>query len=97
LGETLSEAELSKCQHFVARSYRAFRHPIRINPLTGANALDIAQLGADEALLTTNATQLAEAYGHARAELTVVHTAKTDGIRGDGVFGILPTLTMSTT
>jgi len=88
LGSSLSTDELEKCKHFATRSYNAFKTPIKVNPLTGANALDIAQLGIDQALLTANATLLTDAYRNARGELKIVNTVRGDGIRGDGAFGM---------
>jgi len=87
LGSSLSEAELEQCKRVSSRSYNIFTTPIKINVLTGANAVDIAQLGIDQALLTMNATLLAEAYQNARGELKIVNTTQGDGIRNDGAFG----------
>jgi len=87
LGSSLSTAELEKCKHFATRSYNAFKTPIKVNPLTGANALDIAQLGIDQALLTANTTLLTDAYRNARGELKIMNAVRADGIRGDGAFG----------
>ena len=70
-----------------ARSYGAFQRPIRIGPLTGANALDVAQIGVDLGLVSADMNLLKEAYGYARAQLKTFHTVKADGIRGDGAFG----------
>lgn len=70
-----------------ARAYGAFQRPISIGTLTGANALDVAQIGVDLAHVTGDMTLLKEAYGHARDELKTFHTVKADGIRGDGAFG----------
>jgi len=88
LGSSLSAAELEKCKHFSTRSYNAFTTPIKVSPLTGANALDIAQIGVDQALLTLNATLLTDAYRNARAELKIMDTVRADGIRADGAFGM---------
>ena len=87
LGSSLSEAELEQCKRISSRSYNLFAAPPKINILTGANAVDIVQLGIDQALLTKNATLLAEAYQNARGELKVVNTIQGDGIRNDGAFG----------
>jgi len=87
LGASLSQDELEKCNHFASRSYSVFTTPIKISPMTGANALDIAQLGVDQALLNMNATLLTDAYRNARAELKIVNTVRADGIRADGAFG----------
>jgi len=87
LGTSLSEAELEQCKRISSRSYNLFATPPKINILTGANAVDIAQLGIDQALLTKNTTLLAEAYQNARGELKVVNTVQGDGIRNDGAFG----------
>jgi len=60
--------------------------------LTGANALDIARLGMDQALLTGNSTLLADAYGRSHAELIIQNAERADGIRADGAFGMLDLL-----
>lgn len=87
LEDTLSKAEIAKCQNFATRSFNIFERLLRgTNPMTGANALDIAQLAADQALLTSNATRLGEAYNKARAELQLMNTTRADGIRSDGSF-----------
>jgi hypothetical protein len=57
---------------------------------TGANALDIARIGMDFALLTGNATLLADAYGRAHTQVVIQNAVSADGIRPDGSFGVLP-------
>ena len=55
--------------------------------LTGANTLDVGRISADGALLTNNATMLADAYRQIHNELTIRNVVKADGIRADGSFG----------
>lgn len=72
------------------RSYGTFDRTVNgLGTLTGANTLDVAKIGIDEALLTTNATLLADAYRRVHLELQVKNTIKADGIRADGSFGKL--------
>jgi hypothetical protein len=54
---------------------------------TGANALDIARIGMDMALLTRNSTLLADAYARAHAQVVIQNAVSADGIRPDGAFG----------
>ncbi|RDB29606.1 Chondroitinase-AC [Hypsizygus marmoreus] len=88
LNETLTPAHLTACAHITARSYATFDRSINgVGSLTGANTLDVAAIGIDLALLTMNATTLADAYRRIHLELTVRSTVKADGIRADGSFG----------
>lgn len=90
MNDTLIPTELGNCTHFASRSYAT------IGDLTGANTLDVSQLGIDQALLTVDPDLLADGYSHARSELRIVSGVKVDGILSDGAFGmceILPPLT----
>ncbi|KAF8872147.1 chondroitin AC/alginate lyase [Gymnopilus junonius] len=88
LNDTLIEAQLNNCTHMTGRSYGTFDHNINgVGFLTGANTLDVAKIGIDQALLTFNATLLTDAYRRVHLELQVKSGVKVDGIRADGSFG----------
>jgi Polysaccharide lyase family 8, N terminal alpha-helical domain len=55
--------------------------------LTGANILDVANIGIGLALLTSNSTLIAEAYGRINAEVIIQPGVMVDGIKPDGSFG----------
>lgn len=54
--------------------------------LTGANILDVANIGVGLALLTSNSTLIAEAYGRINAEVIIQPGVLVDGIKPDGSF-----------
>ncbi|KAF8912697.1 polysaccharide lyase family 8 protein [Gymnopilus junonius] len=88
LNDTLIEAQLNNCTHMTGRSYGTFDHNINgVGFLTGANTLDVAKIGIDQALLTFNATLLTDAIRRVHLELQVKSGVKVDGIRADGSFG----------
>jgi hypothetical protein len=71
-----------------SRSYGTFQGPINgVGILTGANALDVAAIGIDSGLLTTNASLISDAYRRVHDELAIRDEVKADGIRRDGSFG----------
>lgn len=74
------------------RSYELFFRPINgvSGGLTGANALDVARIGMDKALLTGNTTLLAQAYERVQSEIVIQDKVRADGIRADGSFGAYP-------
>lgn len=78
------------------RSWDIFAHPIEGKDVaTGANALDIARIGMDKALLTRNLTLLGAAYDEIHRQLVIQNATRADGIRADGTFGtdsLAPTL-----
>jgi hypothetical protein len=49
--------------------------------------LDVAKIGVDLALLTTNTTLITEAYGRINAEIVIESGVMVDGIKPDGSFG----------
>ena len=55
--------------------------------LTGANILDVAKIGVDLALLTTNTSLMTEAYGRINAQIVIEPGIMVDGIKPDGSFG----------
>jgi hypothetical protein len=88
LNDTLSNDELEGCTRFSSRSYGTFGRQINgVGTLTGANALDVAKIGIDLGLLTTNVTLVAGAYGRVHAEMIIENEVFADGIRADGSFG----------
>lgn len=88
VNDTLTATQLSNCSHINERAYGTFDHSIHgVGVLTGANTLDVAKIGIDEALLTVNASQVSDAYRRVHLELSIRDTIKADGIRPDGSFG----------
>lgn len=79
-----------------SRSYETFDRPINgvSDGLTGANALDVARIGMDQALLTRNATLLRNAYQRFQSELVIKNKVEADGIRADGSFGRPPLIAL---
>jgi len=89
LNDTLVQTQLSNCTHMTGRAYGTFGHSINgVGFLTGANTLDVAKIGIDQALLTNNVSMLTDAYGRVHSELLVKNGVKVDGIRADGSFGL---------
>jgi len=88
MNETLSNTQWNNCTRIATRSYSTFVRPInRVGNLTGANALDVASIGIDLALLTKDILILTDAYQRVHLELEVKNDTKADGIRADGSFG----------
>jgi hypothetical protein len=88
LNETLTPAEFLNCTHITGRSFGTFDHDINgVGFLTGANTLDVAGIGIDQALLTVNVSMLTDAYQRIHLELAIANIVKADGIRADGAFG----------
>lgn len=70
------------------RSFGTFGRTINgIGTLTGANTLDVAKIGIDQALLTFNVSLLTDAYQRVHSDLQIKNETA-DGIRGDGSFGL---------
>ena len=55
--------------------------------MTGANILDVASIGVNLALFTSNLTLITEAYGRINAEVILQPGVMIDGIKPDGSFG----------
>lgn len=71
------------------RSYGTFGRIINgLGTLTGANTLDVANIGIDQALLTSNVSLLTDAYQRVHSEVQIRNETKADGIRADGSFGL---------
>ena len=89
LNDTLSSAQLEKCVQMTGRSYGTFGRIINgLGTLTGANTLDVANIGIDQALLTSNVSLLTDAYQRVHSEVQIRNETKADGIRADGSFGL---------
>ncbi|KAG5342440.1 hypothetical protein C0989_002276 [Termitomyces sp. Mn162] len=88
LGDSLTASEQSSCMLMTGRAYNTFQTGISgVSAITGANTLDIASIGIDLGLSTSNATLVSDAYTRAHVELTIKDGIKADGIRADGSFG----------
>ena len=86
--DDLTDTEHGNCTHIVSRTYGTFDHHVNgLGTLTGANLLDVARIGIDEALLNNNASQLTDAYRRIHGEALVQNNIMADGIRADGSFG----------
>ncbi|KAJ6610029.1 polysaccharide lyase family 8 protein [Mycena sp. CBHHK59/15] len=88
LNDTLTPTELDSCTRITGRAYGTFDHNINgVGFLTGANTLDVAKIGIDQALLTVNVSMITDAYRRVHAELVINNVVSGDGIRPDGSFG----------
>ncbi|TFK30475.1 chondroitin AC lyase [Coprinopsis marcescibilis] len=88
LGNSLSASEAASCIRITFRSFNTFGRSINgVGYLTGANTLDVARIGIDHGLLSSNASIVNEAYRRTHDELVVQNDTKADGIRLDGSFG----------
>jgi hypothetical protein len=71
------------------RSFGTFGRTVHgLGTLTGSNALDVAKIGIDQALLTSNVSFLTDAYQRVHSELQIKNESEADGIRLDGSFGL---------
>ncbi|KAF8271482.1 galactose mutarotase-like domain-containing protein [Lactarius quietus] len=73
------------CNTFSARAYDTFYEGKSF--LTGANILDVAKIGIDLALLTSNTSLITEAYGRINAQIYIQPGVMVDRIKSDGSFG----------
>ncbi|CAA7266471.1 unnamed protein product [Cyclocybe aegerita] len=88
LNETLAQGQLSNCTRMTLRSYGAFDRFVNgLGTLTGANTLDVARIGIDQALLSYNVSLLTDAYRRVHLEVQIKNGIKVDGVRADGSFG----------
>ena len=88
MNETLSASQLTHCTIITERAYGAFDGKIGgLSAMTGANALDVARIGVDQALLTYDVSLITDAYQRAHLELQVKNGIRIDGIRADESFG----------
>lgn len=87
LNNSLTPSELGNCSKIADRAYGTFQTGIVGGaPVTGANTLDIATIGIDNALLTSNTTLLSDAFSRVHSEVVVQPKLRTDGIKADGSF-----------
>ncbi|KAG6888061.1 hypothetical protein C0992_009752 [Termitomyces sp. T32_za158] len=82
LGNTLTSSQVETVKRMATRSYE-----YDVDRMTGANALDVARIGKDLALLTSNTDWLVDAYDRSHKELIIMNETRADGIRADGAFG----------
>lgn len=82
---SLTPVQFNGCITIAARAYGTFYEGKGF--LTGANILDVAKIGIDLALLTSNTSLIAEAYGRINAEVAIQPGVMIDGIKPDGSFG----------
>ncbi|TFK90255.1 polysaccharide lyase family 8 protein [Polyporus arcularius HHB13444] len=84
----LSPTQVSNCTNILDRAFGTFGRNVNgLGFLTGANTLDVAKIGIDSGLLTSNATLIADGYQRIHNEVVVQNATKADGIRVDGSFG----------
>ncbi|KAL1717893.1 polysaccharide lyase family 8 protein [Schizophyllum commune] len=84
LGDSLSSSERNSCTHITSRAYATFN--ANEGYLTGANVLDLAKIGADDAMLMKSTTRLTDAYSRVHAQLVYSEKVKNDGVKADGSF-----------
>lgn len=82
---SLNSTQTNSCTSILARAYDTFYEGKSF--LTGANILDVASIGVNLALLTSNSTLITEAYGRINAEVVIQPGVMVDGIKPDGSFG----------
>lgn len=82
---SLNPTQVNSCTSIPTRAYDTFYEGKSF--LSGANILDVANIGVDLALLTSNSTLIAEAYGRINAEVVIQPGIMVDGIKPDGSFG----------
>ncbi|KAI0304970.1 galactose mutarotase-like domain-containing protein [Russula brevipes] len=81
---SLSPAQIDSCVSISQRAYDTFY--MEKDFLTGANTLDVAKIGIDLSLLTSNAILIADAYRRIHAEVVIHPGVAVDGIKPDGSF-----------
>jgi hypothetical protein len=86
--DPLTSSQLSNCTHFTARSFATFNYPYINGPgtLTGANALDVANIGIALGLLSGDLATVTQAYNRVHAEVVVQNATRADGILPDYSF-----------
>lgn len=82
---SLNSTQANICTSILARAYDTFYEGKSF--LTGANILDVASIGVNLALLTSNSTLITEAYDRINAEVIIQPGVMVDGIKPDGSFG----------
>jgi hypothetical protein len=84
MADVLSSFQMDHYNLMLSRSYG-----YNVGSLTGSNALFVARIGIDEALLNRDSGLLADAYQRSHKELVIKNSVRADGIRGDGAFSML--------
>ncbi|KAJ7293615.1 polysaccharide lyase family 8 protein [Mycena rebaudengoi] len=84
LDDSLTEDEVTGCTKITGRGYETFTSKPTF--LTGANTLDVAKIGIDQALFTNNVSLITDAYRRIHAELVIFGGVRADGIKPDGSF-----------
>jgi hypothetical protein len=88
MDSALTLEQRRNCSHMTLRSYEgSFFDRLSIGPLTGANTLDVASIGIDNAILNANLSLLADAFTRVHEEVMVRNAVMQDGVRADGSFG----------
>ncbi|KZP31299.1 polysaccharide lyase family 8 protein [Athelia psychrophila] len=88
LNSTLLPSEVDGCSRMILRAYGTFDRYINgLGYITGANTLDMAQVGLDQGLRAMNISLITDAYARVHAEVVIHQTVSSDGIRPDGSFG----------
>ena len=82
---SLTPTQINGCTTISARAYNTFYEGKSF--LTGANILDVAKIGIDLALFTSNASLITEAYVRINNEIVIKPGVRVDGIKPDGSFG----------
>lgn len=88
LGPSLTASEHASCAQITGRAYNTFQTGINgVSAITGANTLDIASIGINAGLFTSNVSLVWDAYSKVHDEVVLKNDPKADGIRPDGSFG----------
>ena len=82
---SLSPTQVNNRTSIPARAYDTFYEGKDF--LDGANILDVATIGVNLALLTSNTTLITKAYGRINAEIVIEPGVMVAGIKPDGSFG----------
>ncbi|KAH8102634.1 polysaccharide lyase family 8 protein [Cristinia sonorae] len=87
LNGSLTSEELAHCSSSTTRAYGTFSTGIVDGfPVTGANTLDIATIGIDNGLFTSNSSLVSDAFTRIHNEVVLQRSPTTDGIQEDGSF-----------
>ncbi|OAX43647.1 polysaccharide lyase family 8 protein [Rhizopogon vinicolor AM-OR11-026] len=87
LNDTLTSTQLGNCSNISLRSYGAFDHGYGFE--AGANILDMAKVGLDQALRVLNISLVSDAYRRVHNTMVIQENISiyADGIHADGSFG----------
>jgi hypothetical protein len=88
LNGTLSTTEIAGCSRITLRAFGTFNMYVNgLGFLTGANTLDVANIGLDQGLLSGNTSLVTDAFNRVHKEVIIQQSTSADGIRPDGSFG----------